>query len=145
MKQFRFIFLLFTIFSIVTSCKNESKIDSIAKEKGEKLVLKYAKGFSITKYKTHSVLDINSPWPNSKETYKYILTSKILSGQVGAVNIDILTPIKNIVVTSTTHIPSLELLGVESSLVGFPKQEVAEPTMPFPSEITCIDGIGLEE
>ena len=28
-------------------------------------------------------------------------------------------PVKNIVVTSTTHIPMLELLGVEKSLVGF--------------------------
>lgn len=29
-------------------------------------------------------------------------------------------PIKNIVLTSTTHIPSLEMLGEESKLVGFP-------------------------
>ena len=29
-------------------------------------------------------------------------------------------PIKNIVVTSTTHIPSLEMLGETNSLVGFP-------------------------
>jgi iron complex transport system substrate-binding protein len=29
-------------------------------------------------------------------------------------------PIKTIVVTSTTHIPSLEMLGVENTLVGFP-------------------------
>jgi iron complex transport system substrate-binding protein len=29
-------------------------------------------------------------------------------------------PIKSIIVTSTTHIPSLEMLGVENTLVGFP-------------------------
>ena len=120
MKQFRFIFLLFTIFSIVNSCKNESEIDSIAIKNGKKLELKYAEGFSITKYKTHSVLIINSPWPNSKETFKYILAQKNISGQSEVFNAFINTPIKNIVVTSTTHIPSLELLGVETSLVGFP-------------------------
>jgi iron complex transport system substrate-binding protein len=120
MKQFRFIFLLFTIFSIVNSCKNESEIDSIAIKNGKKLELKYAEGFSITKYKTHSVLIINSPWPNSKETFKYILAQKNISGQSEVFNAFINTPIKNIVVTSTTHISSLELLGVETSLVGFP-------------------------
>lgn len=29
-------------------------------------------------------------------------------------------PLQSIVVTSTTHIPSLEMLGVENSLIGFP-------------------------
>jgi iron complex transport system substrate-binding protein len=120
MKQFRFIFFLFTIFSIVTSCKNESKIDSTTIENGKKLELKYAKGFSITKYKTHSVLIINSPWPNSKETFKYILAQNNISGQSEVFKANIKTPIENIVVTSTTHIPSLELLRVETSLVGFP-------------------------
>ena len=120
MKQFRFIFLLFTIFSIVNSCKNESEIDSIAIKNGKKLELKYAEGFSITKYKTHSVLIINSPWPNSKETFKYILAQNNISGQSEVFKANIKTPIENIVVTSTTHIPSLELLRVETSLVGFP-------------------------
>ncbi|HRA71404.1 MAG TPA: ABC transporter substrate-binding protein, partial [Flavobacterium sp.] len=32
-------------------------------------------------------------------------------------------PIKSIVVTSTTHIPALELLGVENTLVGFPNTD----------------------
>jgi len=104
----------------VNSCKNESEIDSIAIKNGKKLELKYAEGFSITKYKTHSVLIINSPWPNSKETFKYILAQKNISGQSEVFNAFINTPIKNIVVTSTTHISSLELLGVETSLVGFP-------------------------
>ena len=35
-------------------------------------------------------------------------------------NTVIQVPIKTIVVTSTTHIPSLEMLGVENTLVGFP-------------------------
>ncbi len=32
-------------------------------------------------------------------------------------------PLKSIVVTSTTHIPALELLGVENTLVGFPNTD----------------------
>jgi iron complex transport system substrate-binding protein len=32
-------------------------------------------------------------------------------------------PLKSIVVTSTTHIPALELLGVENTLIGFPNTD----------------------
>jgi iron complex transport system substrate-binding protein len=32
-------------------------------------------------------------------------------------------PIKSIVVTSTTHVPALEMLGVENTLVGFPNTD----------------------
>jgi len=77
--------------------------------KGKEIPLKYAKGFKITEYETHKVLEIKNPWPNAEESYTYILSDS---------NIKI--PIEKIVVTSTTHIPALELLNVEHSLVGFP-------------------------
>jgi iron complex transport system substrate-binding protein len=32
-------------------------------------------------------------------------------------------PIKSIIVTSTTHVPALEMLGVENTLVGFPNTD----------------------
>ncbi|MCH7524632.1 MAG: ABC transporter substrate-binding protein [Bacteroidetes bacterium] len=71
--------------------------------------LKYAKGFSITEFDIYKILEIKNPWPNAEKSYKYILSDS-----------NIKTPIKKIVVTSTTHLPALELLGVEHTLVGFP-------------------------
>ena len=44
-------------------------------------------------------LEINSPWPNSKETFKYILAPKSISSQSDAFKANINTPIKNIVVS----------------------------------------------
>ncbi|HEX8562669.1 MAG TPA: ABC transporter substrate-binding protein [Flavobacterium sp.] len=84
----------------------------------------HAKGFSIHKYGNYSILKVTNPWPNASQSYTYILKRK------GAIIPDSLSkfatisvPVKKIIVTSTTHIPSLEMLGVEKSLIGFPNLE----------------------
>jgi iron complex transport system substrate-binding protein len=123
-NNLKFISVLCFIFFF--GCKESPKELTETISKGEVLKLKYAQGFSATTYDTHTVLEIKNPWPNANETYKYILgplkmeAPKVLSGQYDFHNIDIETPVQNIVVTSTTHIPALELLGVEETLVGFP-------------------------
>ncbi len=105
MKRFLFLSIIILFFS----CKNEWTKPLKETIEGKTIQLKYAKGFSITEYETHKVLEIKNPWPNTEKTYKYILSDS-----------NIKTPIEKIVVTSTTHIPALELLGVENSLIGFP-------------------------
>ncbi|MCF6295291.1 MAG: ABC transporter substrate-binding protein [Flavobacteriaceae bacterium] len=101
--------LLFILLIIIVSCKNEKKTATTKKIIGKTIPLKYAKGFTITDFDNYKILEIKSPWPNAEESYKYILSDS-----------NIKTPIEKIVVTSTTHIPSLELLSVEQALVGFP-------------------------
>jgi iron complex transport system substrate-binding protein len=83
--------------------------------------IQYAKGFSIHRYNGFSVVNVTNPWPNATKKYTYIL--KDINGIVPDSLEQFTTisvPIKTIVVTSTTHIPSLEMLEVEKSLVGFP-------------------------
>lgn len=112
--------LILIFFCFFVSCKNEVKQSESGTAKGKKVKLKYAEGFNITKFSTHTLLEINSPWPNSDENFSY----KIVSSNKNKKQVtDIVSPINNIVVTSTTHIPSLELLQVEKSLVGFPGLE----------------------
>ncbi|MCA6422318.1 MAG: ABC transporter substrate-binding protein [Flavobacterium sp.] len=113
-----------TILSIViislslVRCKNEPKS---AKLKSQKNTVQYAKGFSIENYKGYSVVTVKNPWPNANKNYRYILKEKngIIPDSLKK-NTLISIPIKNIVVTSTTHIPSLEMLSVENTLIGFP-------------------------
>lgn len=113
-----------TILSIViislslVRCKNEPKS---AKLKSQKNTVQYAKGFSIENYKGYSVVTVINPWPNANKNYRYILKEKngIVPDSLKK-NTLISIPIKNIVVTSTTHIPSLEMLDVENTLIGFP-------------------------
>ena len=100
------------------SCKKETKSEtSIASG----TTVSYAKGFSIKNYNGFSVITVKSPWPKDTKTYRYILKEKngIVPDSLKQ-NIIIAVPIKTIVVTSTTHIPSLEMLNEVNSLVGFP-------------------------
>ena len=84
----------------------------------------YAEGFNITTHSNFSVLEVNNPWPNAEKAYKYVLISKENAAKTSFMKDEydgiIITPVKQIVVTSTTHIPALELLNEESTLIGFP-------------------------
>jgi iron complex transport system substrate-binding protein len=99
-------------------CKNESKPNAIISAKNE---VHYAKGFSIQNYNGYSVVKVKNPWPKATKTYTYILKEKngIVPDSLKQ-NLIIPVPIKTIVVTSTTHIPSLELLDEVNTLIGFP-------------------------
>ena len=110
-------FSLLIIFSFV-QCKKEVSNTNIITPVNE---VKYAKGFSIINYKGFSIVKVSNPWPEANKIYTYILKEKngIVPDSLKN-NLTINVPIKNIVVTSTTHIPSLEMLGEENSLIGFP-------------------------
>lgn len=119
MPRFFQTILSFLIVIILVQCKKESIDKTTIIPKNE---IKYAKGFSITNLNGYSIVKVANPWPKAEKTYTYILKEK--NGtipdslkQFTTINV----PLKTIVVTSTTHIPSLEMLGVEKTLVGFPK------------------------
>ncbi len=81
----------------------------------------YAKDFSIYKYDGYSVVKVNNPWPKADKDYTYILREKNGIVPDSLKNFEtIAVPVRRIIVTSTTHIPSLEMLGVENTLSGFP-------------------------
>lgn len=118
----QFLILLILFFSL--GCKNDPSKNIKEPIQEITIVLKYAKGFSITDYGNYKVLEIKNPWPKSKKSYKYILASKqiISKNQFHKNDYEaiISIPVKKLVLTSTTHIPSLELLKEEKTLVGFP-------------------------
>ena len=118
MKSITSKILVLFLVMFLQSCKKETKSEtSIASG----TTVSYAKGFSIKNYNGFSVITVKSPWPKATKTYRYILKEKngIVPDSLKQ-NIIIAVPIKTIVVTSTTHIPSLEMLGKINSLVGFP-------------------------
>ena len=114
---------LFLFLISLVGCKQGDSI-SVAKKKISNNSIKYAKGFEIYKHSGFSIVKITNPWPEAKETFTYILQEKngIIPDSLKQFSI-IQIPIKSIVVTSTTHIPALELLGVENTLVGFPNTD----------------------
>jgi len=115
--------LILCISLLFLSCKNEEKneVDSTSQEIGESLKIENAHGFTISKYDGFKILTITDPWPNAEKSFKYLLVedeSKVPSAIEFDKKINI--PIKRIVLTSTTHIPSLEALDETEALIGFP-------------------------
>jgi iron complex transport system substrate-binding protein len=113
------IFLSLLLSSLLfVQCKKEeiSKVNEVSVE-----TVKYAKGFSIVNHNGYSIVTVKNPWPKATKTYTYILKEKegIIPDSLKQ-NPIINVPINTIVVTSTTHIPSLEMLDVEDKLIGFP-------------------------
>ncbi len=88
---------------------------------GEVLSIENAKGFSITKFNGYSILKVKTPWPGAENELVYLLKEQG-TGVPEDIHYDqvIEVPIKKVIVTSTTHIPALEALETENSLVGFP-------------------------
>ena len=70
----------------------------------------------IQYFKNNKKLLIKAPYPNSKEVFEFTLSNSITKKHHNYIQ----TPVQTVVVTSTTHIPMLELLQVEDKLKGFP-------------------------
>lgn len=112
-------FLLYIILFLFFSCQ-EKQESQIKKQPAENYI-RYANRLSIQKYTDFSIVTVSNPWPTSDKKYIYILNQKGAKIPDSLLNYTrIQVPIQSIVVTSTTHIPALELLEVESKLVGFP-------------------------
>jgi iron complex transport system substrate-binding protein len=82
---------------------------------------KYAKGLIIQPYDNYYKVTLNQIFDNQKETYTYILCKKnvVLADSLKKYQC-IHIPVNRFIATSSTHIPPLELLNVEKSLIGFP-------------------------
>ncbi len=118
MKPLNNCFRLLLVLFLLQGCKRQTAAEAAILVKNE---VRYAKGFSIQHYFGYSILRVQNPWPKATKTYTYILAEK--NGKVpdSLQHLPcIAVPIKTIVVTSTTHIPSLEMLDEAQTLVGFP-------------------------
>lgn len=113
-----YIILCFVLFS---SCKNEESKTINATLNGEAVLVEYAKGFEIKQFEGYKLLTVKDPWPKANKSFTYLLAKK--NAEIPSdiqYDLKITIPVKRIVVTSTTHIPSLEILNESQSLVGFP-------------------------
>ncbi|MEO5777822.1 MAG: ABC transporter substrate-binding protein [Flavobacterium sp.] len=121
MRIFTKALLLAFISVLLVQCKTDSRPEEIISNEN---TVHYAKGFSIENYDGYAVVTVINPWPKATKTYTYILQEKngIVPDSLKQ-NTIIPVPIQTIVVTSTTHIPSLEMLDEVNTLVGFPHRD----------------------
>jgi len=121
MKKHIYTSFLISISILFFSCKQEKKsIKPLLNNTTQKLV-KYAKGFDIQYNNGVKKLIIKTPYPKSKEVFEYVIHQKNKQKTLKTKNLpNISVPIDKIVVTSTTHLPMIELLGKEEAIIGFP-------------------------
>lgn len=106
------------------ACKTEKKNEALPISVTATPSIDYATGFDIQASGDATIITVLSPWPNAQEAYKYALIPKeklaVITLNKDDYDAIIPVPVKSVVVTSTTHIPSLESLGVLDKLTGFP-------------------------
>lgn len=115
MKYNQILSLLLLSLVLIISCnkKKGREFNSIKSS-----TIKYATGFDIVKSKNETKLIVKMPYPGATDFFEYTLSNKT-SSKTNFIK----TPIESVVVTSTTHIPMLELLNIENKLVGFPNSD----------------------
>lgn len=108
---------------VLSGCKEETKTNTVSatETKAVANAVKHASGLEIYRYDGYTVVKVTNPWPDAKEAFTYVMQKKngIVPDSLKSHTI-LQVPLKTVVVTSTTHIPSLEMLGEENTLVGFP-------------------------
>ena len=110
--------LFFLVLFISISCKKESI--KVNENNLPKSTIKYAKGFDIIDENGLKKLVIKSAYQNSDIIFEYEIHQKKPNTIVDYKNQFIEVPVTKMVVTSTTHIPMIELLNEETSIIGFP-------------------------
>jgi iron complex transport system substrate-binding protein len=122
-KNYKLCFLLTGITVLILSCA-EKKKDVPFEEVTQKTKIEYATGFSIENTGGYTVVKVLEPWPGANKvyTYAFIPQEKLsaITYPKDAYDAVIVTPIKDFIATSTTHIPAIEVLGGLDRLIGFP-------------------------
>ncbi|WP_373523127.1 ABC transporter substrate-binding protein [Aquiflexum sp.] len=85
----------------------------------------YAKGFAVFQGEGFKVIEVKQAFPGEHEPFRYLVLEKAdLEMDKSGFAAVIYLPISKIVMTSTTHIPHLDYLGVSGFLAGFPNLDL---------------------
>ncbi len=121
---FRVLGMLILLVTLLPSCDSTPRHQAPDQDQTRyPLKLKYAKRFQVWTTGNTIEIKVNSGMQSGDTvTYKLISVGESIPSLGGSDQI-IETPIKDLVVTSTSHIPFLNLLGVSEKLVGFPNTD----------------------
>ncbi|MEM7485928.1 MAG: ABC transporter substrate-binding protein [Bacteroidota bacterium] len=98
------------------------------KQKESKTTIYHATGFTIESNTNFTTIEVTSAWPGAETNFTYALVprEKMASIALPRDTYDAIVPVpvENMIVTSTTHIPSLEALGELNAITGFPNTDL---------------------
>ncbi len=104
----------------------------------------YARGFSITWQQGYKKIIIFSAFGEKEQ--EFLLVPKTETKKVDTDLPIVRTPLETIVLTSSSHVPYLELLKEESSLVGFPNTDfISSPKTRKLIDLNQVKELGTSE
>ncbi|MFC3415554.1 ABC transporter substrate-binding protein [Algoriphagus hitonicola] len=86
--------------------------------------LNYAQGFEIERGADFWVVSVTQPWTGADQTFRYLILEEDSQQESQGYDAVIQLPVKEVVLTSTTQIPHLDLLGETAKLKGFPNLDL---------------------
>jgi iron complex transport system substrate-binding protein len=81
--------------------------------------IRYAKAFTLEQFGGYRKLRVLSPWRDSKTAFTYVLVPRgksVPQTEPGAIVVK--TPVQRIVISSSTHVAYLAMLGLEDKIAG---------------------------
>ncbi len=116
LQNLLYLILLFN-FLLINACKQSSKPQKNIQTSS---IFKYAQHIQIKNYGKYKILKITGAYPGAPD-YSYVLKNSETSLPDSLKSYQVINiPLKNIVVTSTTHLTPLKILGLKNKLIGFP-------------------------
>ncbi|WP_318344341.1 ABC transporter substrate-binding protein [Flagellimonas baculiformis] len=112
--------------------------------------IRHAKGFTVHTDNDVTIIEVTAPWPGAQQSFTYALVPKeklaAMTFPRDAYDAIVGTPVEKMVVTSTTHIPSLEALDELDMVVGFPNTDfISSPKARELVENGQIKELGMNE
>ncbi|WP_296701158.1 ABC transporter substrate-binding protein [Algoriphagus sp.] len=124
-KPIKQILLFLMIFSALSCSKKEGQAGNSV----EIISLEYAKGFQILRGNGYWEIEINQPWTGATQSFRYLILEENSEKPEGDFDAIVQLPVDKIILTSTTHIPHLDLLIETNKLIGFPNTDlISSPT-----------------
>ncbi len=86
----------------------------------EKVDLTYASGFTISRGNNFWELEVTQAWSGADKIFTYLVLEENAEKPAGNFDAIIQLPVEKIILTSTTHIPHLDMLNSTEKLIAFP-------------------------
>lgn len=114
-----FLFLALTCYFSGCSEKKNVELQEL-----EKIELSYASGFKIARGNGFWEVEVTQAWTGADRIFKYLVLEENAEKPLGEFDAIIQLPVEKIILTSTTQIPHLDMLGATEKLIGFPNRDL---------------------
>ncbi len=91
--------------------------------------LEFAKGFQLFRGENFWEIQVSQGYIGAEKTYRYLILEEGASIEKTGFDAVVQLPINKVILTSTTQVPHLDMLGATNKLIGFPQTDLISSTL----------------